>query len=147
MRAVPTKKSILVNDPVSVTDIATRLGVRATAVSNWRQRHSDFPKPVFMVANSQIAVWEWAPVALWHGIHTKAHKSASASRSTSLVRGADIARMFGVSPQAVSNWLNRHEDFPRPVGTVPGPGRAGGASVWERSDVERWYRLRRGNAA
>jgi len=32
------------------------------------------------------------------------------------VSAADIARIAGVRPSAVSNWRRRHDDFPRPVG-------------------------------
>src|SRR5215470_6594604 len=35
---------------------------------------------------------------------------------------ADIARIAGVRPSAVSNWRRRHDDFPRPVsGTDTSP--------------------------
>ncbi len=32
------------------------------------------------------------------------------------VSAADIARIAGVRPSAVSNWRRRHDDFPKPVG-------------------------------
>jgi type I restriction-modification system DNA methylase subunit len=32
------------------------------------------------------------------------------------VSAADIARIAGVRPSAVSNWRRRHDDFPRPIG-------------------------------
>jgi chromosome partitioning protein len=55
-----------------------------------------------------------------------------------LVGVAEIAQMGRVSRQAVSNWRQRHEDFPQPVQTLQsGP-------VWRREDVEMWISRRAG---
>lgn len=44
----------------------------------------------------------------------------------------EIAKLAGVSPQAVSNWLNRHPDFPQPV------ARLASGPVWMAAPVRRW---------
>jgi type I restriction-modification system DNA methylase subunit/transposase-like protein len=56
------------------------------------------------------------------------------------VSAADIARIAGVRPSAVSNWRRRHEDFPSPVnGSDRNPR-------FELAAVEKWLR-RQGKAA
>ena len=47
---------------------------------------------------------------------------------------ADIARIAGVRPSAVSNWRRRHDDFPRPVGGTDKNPR------FDLADVEAWLR-------
>jgi hypothetical protein len=50
------------------------------------------------------------------------------------VRSADIARIAGVKPAAVSNWRRRHGDFPKPVnGTDRSP-------LFNLAQVESWLR-------
>lgn len=44
----------------------------------------------------------------------------------------EIANLAGVSPQAVSNWMNRHTNFPRPV------TRLASGPVWVAGPVRRW---------
>jgi hypothetical protein len=44
----------------------------------------------------------------------------------------EIARVAGVTPQAVSNWVTRKPDFPAPLAVL-----ASGA-VWEGSTVRAW---------
>ena len=48
---------------------------------------------------------------------------------------ADIARITGVRPSAVSNWRRRHDDFPKPVsGTDKNPRfDLGAVEAWLRS--------------
>jgi hypothetical protein len=53
---------------------------------------------------------------------------------------ADIARIAGVRPSAVSNWRRRHDDFPKPVGGTDKNPRFG------MTEVEEWLR-REGKAA
>lgn len=53
-----------VDDLVGVTDIANRLGVGAPAVSNWKNRHEDFPEPVFVLSGTQ-PVYSWEAVVQW----------------------------------------------------------------------------------
>ena len=50
------------------------------------------------------------------------------------VSAADIARIAGVRPSAVSNWRRRHEDFPKPVGGTDKSPR------FDLGDVEGWLR-------
>ena len=47
---------------------------------------------------------------------------------------ADIARIAGVRPSAVSNWRRRHDDFPRPVGGTDKSPR------FDLAAVEAWLR-------
>lgn len=49
-----------------------------------------------------------------------------------LITQAEIARIAGVSRQAVHNWTKAASDFPRPAAR----GTSGG--VWEREDILRW---------
>ncbi|GAB3724524.1 N-6 DNA methylase [Nocardiopsis nanhaiensis] len=52
------------------------------------------------------------------------------------VTSADIARLAGVRPAAVSNWRRRHSDFPKPVG---GTGRS---PRFDLAEVEAWLAAR-----
>lgn len=52
-----------ITDPVGVSEIAARAGVRAATVSQWRYRHADFPSPAVELAMGPI--WEWSAVAKW----------------------------------------------------------------------------------
>ncbi|MFE6308765.1 N-6 DNA methylase [Nocardiopsis sp. NPDC057823] len=54
------------------------------------------------------------------------------------VTSADIARIAGVKPTAVSNWRRRHDDFPRPVGGTDRSPR------FDLAAVERWLSAHRG---
>lgn len=49
------------------------------------------------------------------------------------VTAAQIAKMAGVRPSAVSNWRRRHDDFPPPVGTGPR-----GGDLFSRDAVSAW---------
>lgn len=51
-----------------------------------------------------------------------------------LVSQAEVARMAGVTRQAVHNWVKTRRDFPRPV------TRGSSGPLWERDDVRRWLR-------
>lgn len=51
-----------------------------------------------------------------------------------LVGVKEIANVTGVSPQAVINWTDRYEDFPKPLATL----RMG--RVWDYRDVAVWLR-------
>lgn len=49
----------------------------------------------------------------------------------------EIANMAGVTPQAVSNWLSRKPDFPKPMATLAsGP-------VWDGKTIRAWLRRER----
>jgi len=51
---------------------------------------------------------------------------------------AEIAKLAGVSKQAVSNWRMRYDDFPRPIQILQsGP-------VWEREKMEAWIKSFKG---
>ncbi|MGW9348675.1 N-6 DNA methylase [Nocardiopsis flavescens] len=54
------------------------------------------------------------------------------------VTSADIARIAGVKPTAVSNWRRRHDDFPRPVGGTDRSPR------FDLAQVEHWLSAHRG---
>lgn len=45
------------NDLVSTKDIAILAGVRSTAVTNWKSRHSDFPQPIVIVGNGELPLY------------------------------------------------------------------------------------------
>jgi hypothetical protein len=49
------------------------------------------------------------------------------------VTAAQIAKMAGVQPSAVSNWRRRHEDFPSPMGRGPR-----GGDLFSREAVTEW---------
>lgn len=51
-----------------------------------------------------------------------------------LVSQAEIARMAGVTRQAVHSWVKARRDFPRSV------TRGSSGALWERDDVLRWLR-------
>jgi predicted DNA-binding transcriptional regulator AlpA len=51
-----------------------------------------------------------------------------------LVMQKGIAEMYGVRQNTVSNWTDRHADFPKPVMSV------GRVKLYVRSEVEAWVR-------
>lgn len=53
------------------------------------------------------------------------------------VTSADIARIAGVQPTAVSNWRRRHDDFPQPVGGTDRSPR------FDLGQVEEWLSIHR----
>lgn len=57
-------------------------------------------------------------------------KCSSAVCVEDLIKVRDIARLYGIGPQAISNWARRDPDFPPPV-----PGLYG---VYVLSAVQRW---------
>lgn len=57
-------RKVDVEDLVSASEIATRLGAqRPSVVHDWRRRHPDFPKPVARLALGYV--WAWSDVANW----------------------------------------------------------------------------------
>lgn len=58
------------------------------------------------------------------------------ARAGGLVTKADIARMCGVSHEAVRKWTQR-EDFPESIGMV-GAESAQPQGVWLRNDITGW---------
>jgi len=53
------------NDLVSSKDIARLVGIGASAISNWKRRYADFPKPIATVANGRIALYRKSEVVQW----------------------------------------------------------------------------------
>lgn len=51
-----------VDDLVSSSDIARRLGVSPNVVSNYAKRYPDFPRPV---KDNPTKIWLWSDVWLW----------------------------------------------------------------------------------
>ena len=51
------------DDLVTVGEVAWRLHVNPSAVSNYLTRHTDFPKPVFVHVHTKLFLWsevrEW----------------------------------------------------------------------------------------
>jgi predicted DNA-binding transcriptional regulator AlpA len=58
-------------EPVGVGDIAERLAVGRSTVSNWLTRHPDFPSPLFVVGKGLIHVFDWSEVEQWAEEHNK----------------------------------------------------------------------------
>ena len=55
---------------------------------------------------------------------------------SSLVTARDISDVLGVSGPVVSNWINRHPQFPTPK-LIAGQGR--GAGMWDLGDIANWH--------
>lgn len=53
------RRRVKVSDLVAASEVADRLGVRRSTVSNWRARHSNFPEPVFR------SNYRWSDVVAW----------------------------------------------------------------------------------
>lgn len=51
-------------DPVTVTEIAERMGVVKGTVHEWRRRHEDFPEPAGFLAGMRW--WHWQDIQDWH---------------------------------------------------------------------------------
>lgn len=54
-------------------------------------------------------------------------------RPMDLVGITEIAKELGVKPNVVSNWIKRHEDFPKPF-AVLAMGR-----IWLWIDIKEWW--------
>ena len=54
---------MVITDPVGISELATRAGVKPDTVQKWRIRHPDFPAPTLTLAAGPI--WEWATIAEW----------------------------------------------------------------------------------
>lgn len=48
---------------VGVKEAAERAKVHPSTISKWRDRHSDFPKPITELASGPI--WAWSEIADW----------------------------------------------------------------------------------
>jgi hypothetical protein len=54
-----------VRELVNASEIARRAGVSREAVSNWAQRHKDFPKPIKAADGVKHTLRDWAQVEAW----------------------------------------------------------------------------------
>lgn len=50
---------------VNASEIARRAGVSREAVSNWAQRHKDFPKPIKAAAGVKHTLRDWGQIEAW----------------------------------------------------------------------------------
>lgn len=51
---------------MAASDIADALGVKPSAVSNWRSRYQDFPEPITSVAREHTPLWLKGDIAAWY---------------------------------------------------------------------------------
>jgi hypothetical protein len=58
---------------VGVKEIADLAGVRNSAVSNWRERHPSFPRPLADLACGPV--WDAKPIKDWIKKHEKERDS------------------------------------------------------------------------
>ena len=65
---------------VSASDIAERLGVARSVVSNWQKRLPDFPTPYATVAGGAIRIWLWPDVVSWHNMRERERAESLAHR-------------------------------------------------------------------
>jgi hypothetical protein len=57
-------RKVDVDDIVSASEIADRLGVKQrSVVHDWRRRHTDFPQPIARVKLGHL--WAWPDVERW----------------------------------------------------------------------------------
>ena len=64
---------------LTLTEVAERTGVRLSAVSNWRARHSDFPKPQVVSGQEVFEVGEVLDLAV-SGFDRMTKRTCSAHR-------------------------------------------------------------------
>lgn len=53
------------SDLVSSADIARMCGVGRAAVTNWKRRYADFPKPLATVSDGEITLYSRTQVTDW----------------------------------------------------------------------------------
>lgn len=54
-----------IEDLIAQGDLATQLGVRTSAISNWRNRYQDFPRPIIASELDHVAIYLWPEVKKW----------------------------------------------------------------------------------
>lgn len=54
---------------------------------------------------------------------------------TDLLSITGVARLYNVTPAAVSNWVSRYESFPEPE-VIDG---SGSVALWSRTAVQEWH--------
>lgn len=82
-------KTYAIENIVSNIDIADRLGVAQSVVSNWQKRDVDFPKPIGMVGRRPV--WDWERVAQWQFERGETAAEKREKRITKL--RAELARL------------------------------------------------------
>lgn len=68
-----------IDDIVTKSEIAAALGVGPSAVSNWKRRHDDFPKPIKTWGGNNQAgpseLYDMKEVAAWFDLHVRGEMS------------------------------------------------------------------------
>ena len=65
---------------------------------------------------------------------TRKTKQPKKTSTTGLVSVGDIGKMVGVESNTVSKWIQRHKNFPKPVGS-PTAG-----NLYNKADVVKWLK-------
>jgi hypothetical protein len=58
-----------------------------------------------------------------------------------LVGSTDIARVLGLTRQAVDHRIRHDPQAPSPAAVVNRTGRWGGTRIWWREDIDRWLKV------
>jgi hypothetical protein len=61
------------DDLVAVTDLADIFGVGKPAISNWRARYQDFPRPLVAVSRGNTPLYSRQAVTDWYVRHGFQH--------------------------------------------------------------------------
>jgi hypothetical protein len=85
-------------DHVTAAAIARRAGVGRAAVSNWRKRYAEFPKPV---GGGASPVFSWAEVESWLVATGKGHQLATAGRTATGTLSIGDGPLAGPAPAPV----------------------------------------------
>lgn len=95
----------LVDDVVTSTQIARLANVSRAAVSNWRRRYSDFPKPAGGSASSPT--FSWAAVEAWLAVTKKGEQLRTEGQTSTGTQRLDSIR--NPRDMAASTRAVRHE--------------------------------------
>lgn len=87
------------DDLAATGDVAARLGVKNSTVSNWMVRYPNFPAP--LVTLSTGPVHSMRQVVAWYDQWTA---SGRADAPRGYVTGAEAARLIDVSPATIVRW-------------------------------------------
>jgi hypothetical protein len=58
-----------IDDICTTSDIARLLHVGQPAVSNWKKRHADFPKPFALVNEKHTGLYRKSEIIMWYAKH------------------------------------------------------------------------------
>lgn len=94
---------------LTLTAVAKRAEVRLSAVSNWRSRHSDFPRPVVVSGQEVFKVGE---VAKWLREHKIPRNRLKPDESPGTSYGDRFLRNIGISGSSTAP-SSTHEVLPR----------------------------------